>query len=103
MLGPCDKTHATGPGFKRKQTEREVVASHWLLRSSEPAMRLHEGWRPNGRALLLSSRETEAGRSMDASYVFLGRLLHEKRILKDWTQQVGIWMQFFSAARGGVK
>ena len=55
-----------------------------------------------GRALLLSSQGTGAGRSVVAAS-FLAGGFYKNQILRDLTQQVSIWMQGFSAARGGVK
>src|SRR5882724_10297679 len=45
LMGPRDKTHATSPGFKRKKRARSE-ASHWHLRSGEPAVRLSIVSRP---------------------------------------------------------
>src|SRR5713226_7791448 len=66
LLGPCDKTHETGPGFKRKKRARS--RSFALAFAEQGTCCEAVTWKAaNGRALLLSSRGTETGRSVVAS------------------------------------
>jgi len=86
LLGPCDKTHETGPGFKRKKRARS--RSFALAFAEQRTCCEAVTWKAaNGRALLLSSQGTEAGRSVVASG-FLAGGFYESLILKYLTQEV---------------
>src|SRR5579871_666185 len=101
LLGPCDKTHETGPGFKRKNRARSRSSALAFLERKSCCEAVC--WKAaNGRALLLSSQGTEAGRGAVASRFFAGSF-YVNQILEYWTQQVRFWMQKFSVVHGGVK